>query len=218
MLVALSMGGVLSCASAALAHGLELLERSPRLHVTVARNTAVTPPRGVVVHRRDVPALDGVTTLARTAADCARCLPPLEALVVIDGILARGVEPHEVVAHLRGRGSGAPRQLVARGSALAGSSGETCARVALEDAGLSVVPQVVIPGVGRVDFVVEGRVVVEIDGFAYHSDPMQFTIDRRRDATLTALGYRVLRFTWADAVRRPDYLVSTVLAVVTLAG
>jgi very-short-patch-repair endonuclease len=218
LILALAAGGVLSCASAAAAHGLDLIDPPAVVHVTVPRSYHVEPTTGVVVHRRDVPSLDGVTTLARTAADCARCLPDIDAVVVIDGVLRRGVDPHEVLAELRGRGARHPRALVARASSQADSSGETCARLALEDAGLAVEPQVFIAGVGRVDLLVEGRVVVEIDGLAYHSDGHQFRRDRHRDAALTAMGYRVLRFTWTDAVRHPRYVVSTVLAVLALAS
>jgi very-short-patch-repair endonuclease len=212
VLQALAAGGVLSCASAALALGLTLLRPPRTLHVTVDRGCH-RRHTGLVVHRRDVPALDGVTTLARTAADCARCLPPREALVVVDAVLAKGVSAADIRAELNGRGAGAARRVVARGSALSESSGETVARLAFEDAGLCVEQQVVIPGVGRVDLLVEGRVVVEIDGYTYHSDARQFAADRRRDAQLAALGYRVLRFTWLDAIRRPQYLVETVRAV-----
>jgi very-short-patch-repair endonuclease len=67
--------------------------------------------------------------------------------------------------------------------------------------------------VGWVDLLVEGRLVVEIDGYAYHSSPQQFADDRRRDAALAAMGSQVLRFTWVDAVRRPDYVVRMVTAV-----
>lgn len=42
------------------------------------------------------------------------------------------------------------------------------------------------------------RVVAEVDGYAFHSSARSFAADRRRDAELTAAGYRVLRFTWAD--------------------
>lgn len=213
---ALALGGVLSCGAAAASHGLTLLD-TPDLHVTVPRNLPVPRRRGVVVHRRDVHAVDGVTVLARTAADCARCLRTLEAIVVLDQVLARRVDRREILAELRGAGAGGARALVRRASPKAGSSGETSARVALEDAGLAVEEQVLIEGVGWVDLLVEGRVVVEIDGLAYHSDGYQFRLDRHRDARLTALGYRVVRFTWADAVRRPDYVVAAVLAVLAVA-
>lgn len=62
--------------------------------------------------------------------------------------------------------------------------------------------QVTIAGVGRVDFLIGDRLVIEIDGFAYHSDPEQFEQDRRRDAALSALGYRVLRFSYHQVMSR----------------
>jgi len=51
----------------------------------------------------------------------------------------------------------------------------------------------------QVDFLWRSaRVVVEVDGYAFHASARSFAADRRRDAELTAAGYRVLRFTWAD--------------------
>lgn len=40
------------------------------------------------------------------------------------------------------------------------------------------------------------RVIVEVDGFAFHSSREQFEKDRFRQNALTLAGYRVLRFTW----------------------
>ena len=39
------------------------------------------------------------------------------------------------------------------------------------------------------------RLIVEIDGYAFHSSRAAFERDRRRDADLQTLGYRILRFT-----------------------
>lgn len=51
----------------------------------------------------------------------------------------------------------------------------------------------------EVDFLWRGpRLIVEVDGYAFHDSTQSFRNDRRRDAELTAAGYRVLRFTWAD--------------------
>jgi very-short-patch-repair endonuclease len=187
-------------------------------HVTVDRGRHIAPPADLVLHRRDVPALDGVTTLARTAADCCRCLPDRAALVVADAVLAQGVPLAEVLTQARGAGAGHVRRLLARASGLAGSSGETCARLALQDAGLVVEAQVHIPRVGFVDLLVAGRLVVEIDGYAYHAHRRQFVRDHRRDAELQTQGYRVLRFTWSDAVYRPEYVVRVVTAVLAQAA
>ena len=54
------------------------------------------------------------------------------------------------------------------------------------------------------------RVVVEIDGWAYHSTPDQFRRDRQRQNRLIAAGWRVLRFTWHDVMERPADVVATV--------
>ena len=48
------------------------------------------------------------------------------------------------------------------------------------------------------------RVVVEVDGYAFHSSPAAFDRDRRRDADLQAAGYRVLRLTWRALTDRPE--------------
>jgi very-short-patch-repair endonuclease len=42
------------------------------------------------------------------------------------------------------------------------------------------------------------RVVAEVDGYAFHGSARSIAEDRRRDAELTAAGFRVLRFTWTD--------------------
>ena len=55
----------------------------------------------------------------------------------------------------------------------------------------------------RVDYLIHGssiRLVIELDGFQFHSDRDAFTYDRVRQNDLTALGYTVLRFSY-EAVR-----------------
>ena len=51
----------------------------------------------------------------------------------------------------------------------------------------------------RVDFLfAPERVVVEVDGYRYHRTKGRFIGDRRRMASLLALGYVVFPLTWAD--------------------
>jgi very-short-patch-repair endonuclease len=75
-------------------------------------------------------------------------------------------------------------------------------------------PQVPIPGVGRVDFVLGSRLVIEVDGFQYHSDPLQFEQDRARDAALSSLGFRVLRFSYHQVMQAWPSVQSAILAAV----
>ena len=79
----------------------------------------------------------------------------------------------------------------------------------LHAAGLSFEDGVEIEGVGEVDLVVEGWVVVELDGYTYHCDEYQFGLDRWRDRRLVARGFLPLRFTRKDVYAHqvvPDVL------------
>jgi very-short-patch-repair endonuclease len=60
-----------------------------------------------------------------------------------------------------------------------------------------------------VDFVWPGRgLIVEVDGYHYHRARSRFENDRRRDAELTAKGWRVLRFTWRQLDERPAWVAA----------
>jgi very-short-patch-repair endonuclease len=58
----------------------------------------------------------------------------------------------------------------------------------------------------------EQRLVAEVDGYAYHSSRAAFERDRARDAHLTALGYRVMRFTWRQIVHAPEVVIARLAA------
>jgi very-short-patch-repair endonuclease len=63
-----------------------------------------------------------------------------------------------------------------------------------------------------------GRLVVEVDGFAFHSSRSSFESDRSRDAALTAKGYRVMRVTWRQVVRRPEATVARLAQALGMVG
>jgi hypothetical protein len=54
------------------------------------------------------------------------------------------------------------------------------------------------------------RLLVEVDGWETHGSREAFQDDRRRDAMMVAMGWRVLRFTWDDILNRPDYVLATI--------
>ncbi len=63
-----------------------------------------------------------------------------------------------------------------------------------------------------VDF--RARVIVEIDGRAFHIDPATFTSDRRRQNTLVLDGWLVLRYSAATVMSDLDGVVEEILTVV----
>ncbi len=216
---AVRLGGVLSCTSAARALGLPVLvDRG--VHVTVPRTWGHASRPRVRVHRRDLrpdEQLDLCTTPLRTVLDCARELPLREAAVVGDAALRAGLtlEHLELEAgRASGQGAARLRRAVAALDGRAESPLETCLRLLPVAVG-RVEPQVWIDGVGRVDFVVDGWLVVEADGFEHHSTRQHYREDRRRSNGLVMRGYRLLRFTYEDVMHRPDYVVETVVAVLS---
>ena len=84
----------------------------------------------------------------------------------------------------------------------------------MRDQPISLRRQVAIPTVGRIDFLVGTKLVVEVDGAEYHTGPERFEADRRRDAKLSSSGYRVLRFSYAQVMFRWPEVELAVLAAV----
>jgi hypothetical protein len=54
------------------------------------------------------------------------------------------------------------------------------------------------------------RLVVELDGYAFHRGRQEFELDRRRDAVLQLAGYRVLRVTHRRLAQEPRAVVETI--------
>ena len=59
------------------------------------------------------------------------------------------------------------------------------------------------------------RLVVETDGYAFHSSRGAFERDRRRDRQLQAQGYVVLRITWRELKDEPEAVVAELAAALT---
>jgi very-short-patch-repair endonuclease len=114
-------------------------------------------------------------------------------------------------------GSNRVRAMLALVDPASESVGETRCRIAMVTSGLQVTSQVAIhrPGgelVARVDFLVTGtRVIVEFDGKVKYADgdPDVLWREKRREDQLRALGYTVVRITWAD-LERPGAVVAKV--------
>jgi very-short-patch-repair endonuclease len=54
----------------------------------------------------------------------------------------------------------------------------------------------------------QAKLMVEIDGYAFHSSRSAFERDRRRDAALTGRGWRVIRITWRQLTEEPEAVVA----------
>ena len=70
--------------------------------------------------------------------------------------------------------------------------------------------------VRRLDFHFPGTpVVIEADGYSYHSSREMFERDRERNNALAARGLRVLHWSWAALRDRPEELVAQLKALLS---
>jgi very-short-patch-repair endonuclease len=60
--------------------------------------------------------------------------------------------------------------------------------------------------------------VVEVNGYAFHSTRAAFERDRRRDADLQARGLRVIRVTWRQIVEEPEAVLVRIAQALTATG
>lgn len=137
-----------------------------------------------------------------------------DVVVVIDSVLNKKIRTR---AELEAAFAEAPKttqRLLGMATGLADSALETVTRLRLERLQIRVRPQHYVPGAGHYDLLVGKRLLVELDGYEYHSDRSQFREDRRRDRRAAELGYKVLRFTWEDVMNNWEMVVATILGYV----
>ena len=225
---AVRVGGRLTGLSAARHHGL-WTPRDTSLEVSVAPDArALRSPTDkstrlstlqnpdITVHWTDhsAPGTRSAVGVLGCLIDVAKNQPAWVALAVIESALhLRRVSP----AAWRRAVRVLPRHLdalLSAASALSGSGGESLAKYQFITTGIHFAQQVSIDGVGRVDFVVGDRLVVEIDGAEFHTTREAFEEDRRRDAALRTAGYRVLRFSYAQVSARWNEVEGAVAAAI----
>ncbi|HLU42657.1 MAG TPA: DUF559 domain-containing protein [Microthrixaceae bacterium] len=176
-----------------------------------------------VVHRADLSASEGLlTTKETTLEQCLRHTPFDEALSVADSALRAGTGRQQL-AHIaetaRGPGSRQARRVAAVATPLAANPFEPTLRaIALEVPGLSVRPQVTLPGLGRPDLVDERlRLILEADSSTWHGHRAALASDCRRYNRFVVEGWTVLRFSYEDVMGRAEEVRRVLIAAVALA-
>lgn len=213
---ALALGGRLSCISELARWGVFVLAHD-QLHVHLHQNLTKPPKPGRRVRRhwqrlrRTPPICSTSVEVFDAVLQAVRCQPPRAALATLDSALHRGVlHPHdleELFASLPKRHA-VLRTLI---DARAESGTETLVRLMLRTIGASFDVQVQIPGVGRVDFLVDGWLIVECDSRQFHSAWEDQRRDRWRDQAAAALGYATYRPIAEDIMWNPG-VVSAALS------
>lgn len=204
--------GFATCTTALKLHDLPTLAPDNRVHLALSpgRNLAgrhASPPDAVVRHFNAHLPLRPHDPLEALDSSYL-CLLPENQLVAIDAALNRGLLQVADIANFSVTSARRRSWLMRYADARTQSPIETLARVAMIRAGLKVQSQVYVSEVGRVDFLVDGTVIVEVDGRTYHSDERQFAQDRRRDRAAAVQGLTVMRFTYDDVRWGTDAMIA----------
>ncbi|WP_448002659.1 endonuclease domain-containing protein [Agromyces bauzanensis] len=208
---AVRVGGTATAATVAHLRGLWVLDE--RLHVRVPHSTGrLAAPHdrrsrldrehhGVCVHYSTRGGLDrGSDPLTLALAEMFACTSPTaNVLATIDSALERQKLDLGHLDRIRAYLPRSRRRLLDGVDPLSQSGLETRIRLLLRSRRISHRAQADLDGVGRVDFVVGERLVIEADGRAFHTGEA-FEEDRQRDFELVTRGYVVLRLSYRQIV------------------
>jgi very-short-patch-repair endonuclease len=225
--LALGEGALLSHCPAAVLWGL----RPPparAMHVTVARS--VRGPKGIHVHTvralhpSDARSRHGIATTspARTLLDLATQAPQRD--------LDRAVNQARVTKlvsdtsfneqfsrYPHHRGKAALKMALQLEPAFTRSKGERLFLALVRKARLpSPVTNTELHGYEVDHLWREQRLVVEVDSYDVHTTRATFEADRRRDAELQSLGYRVIRVTWRQLTEEPEAVIANLSAALAI--
>jgi very-short-patch-repair endonuclease len=184
-------GALLSHYSAAAIWGIRPPHRGD-VHVTVRGQARRSRP-GIKVHRTlslNAAVHNGLplTDPARTLRDLARVLPSHE--------LDRAAEQAHILGLVIPDGAHEPQ--------FTRSEAERRLKALCKAAGLPMpLTNARVAGYEVDAFWPAHKLIVEVDGFAYHGTRQAFERDRRKDAALTAAGNRVVRITWRRLTTEP---------------
>ncbi|GAA4187592.1 hypothetical protein GCM10022219_00530 [Microbacterium oryzae] len=198
VLTAAAHGGALCCASELARLGVWVLDSS-RLHVAMGGggHEYTHPECTCLPHWDDPPPGYGRVDVERALVQLARCQGPESFFAAFESAWRLGLLSRRARMSIRARLDARHRWLVDLARADADSGLESILRLRLLRLGIPLRCQVVIRGVGRVDFVLGERIILEVDGRDNHDDATHRHKDLVRDANAAALGYVTLRFDYA---------------------
>ncbi|MEV7693938.1 DUF559 domain-containing protein [Microbacterium sp. NPDC089189] len=207
-------GGMVACASALRMHGVWVLEDPATLHVWLGPDGRAHPHEGCrcVGHRDAGRTAFGVVRLVHALVQAASCLGAEVFFVAFESAWRQGMLTRADRVEVRSRLTARHRRLVDIARADADSGLESLLRLRMTRLGLRLESQVGIAGVGVVDFLIEGRLVIEVDGRLNHEGASLRHKDLVRDAEAAARGFETLRFDYALIVHDWPRVERAVLA------
>lgn len=209
--MAAATGGRLTCLTLARRLGWWVTDAPRHVHLHFPPGSRADAPAEAVTHWA-IPLTTGEPTLLVGVEDAlqhiATCLPHDEALAVWESAVRVEKLAPEYLRSIAWT-STAARELAGAVTGLSDSGLETLLVSPLRRWGVHLRQQVWLAG-RPVDILVGERLVIQIDGWQFHSSAAQRAKDIAHDAELRLRGYTVLRFGYAQVVHDRE----TVLRVI----
>jgi very-short-patch-repair endonuclease len=153
------------------------------------------------------------TEIVEALAQACRCQGPRAAIATLDSAWHRGWVDEEGISEVFARLPRRFRVLRKHLDQRSESGPETLVRLMARGLGCAVEVQVQIAGVGRVDLVLDGWLVIECDSREFHEGWESQQQDRARDLALASRGFVTLR-PWASVIMwQPETVVAAIRGV-----
>lgn len=208
--LAVRLNAGLTCVSALAAAGIPLPRgASERIHLAVHRSFSLRgrPANGARFHHQVARPEPGKAVSIAEALDTAGdCLDEMWHLIAVDAALNRGLITMGDVMSFRRTSRERREFLISFADGRSQAPGETIARLVLAQAGHRVRPQAHIEGAGAVDLEVDGILLVQVDGYEFHSDRPTFRRDRQKGRAIVKAGRPLLSYAASELLgsSRPD--------------
>ncbi len=214
MIRAVRIGGQLACVSALRLAGVFGFDNDLHVHLPHSASRLRTAD----ARQHWAPLIDAgggyVVGLRDALAQSVRCQEPWHAVASLDSALHQRLVTEADIGDVFRALPRRYRHLRRFTDGRSEAGQETVLRLALRAAGLHVEVQVTFEGVGRVDLVVEGCLVVEADSRTAHDGWALHVRDRDRDIELARRGLMSLRPGYARTMFATSDVVEAALALV----
>jgi very-short-patch-repair endonuclease len=210
-------GGRLDCTSLLAVLGVHVLDPTAlHIHVDPEASRVPTPPAGVIRHwrRSACERADLRVDLVEALAQACRCQSPRDAIATLDSAWHVGLADERTLDAVFSRLPPRYRALRRLLDPRAESGQESIVRLILRAIDCDIEVQVQIAGVGRVDFVVGGWLIIECDSKAHHEGWDAQRRDRRRDIAAARIGYTTVRVLAEDVLYRREQVATALRDII----
>lgn len=220
---AVRIGGRVSCLSLLALLGVFVF-RCRELHVLVTPGSSrlrAVKGRKTVLHWKvltDVRDALHAAPLIDAVAHSVLCQAPREALATLDSVVHHGLLTLDELAAMFAALPIRFRPLLALVDPSAESGPETFMRLLLRAMGVAYETQVYLDGVGYVDFVVDGWLIIECDSKEFHEGWEKQVQDRERDIAAARLGYVTVRPLAKDILGDQAYVRQALEQIIAVLG